>query len=122
MAETAVFRRETTIIKTTLSAAKIKDFQFKNGILYYAGRLDQANKITIKDIDFDIFIDNSEFQGLLPVVRVDSSLFFSYLMNIHLKIRPHAGIEITVREMMKKMFVLGNFRVESIFVCDIYHV
>ena len=109
-AEKAVLRMETSAIKKNIHPSRLKDFKEINGILYYAGRLDQANQISFRDIDFSMFLDNSEFQGLMPVVRVESQLFFSYLMNIHLNIRPHAGVEVTVRELYKKMYILGPFR------------
>ena len=109
-AEKAVFRLESAIIKKTVHPSKLKDFRDIDGVLYYVGRLDQANQISFRDVDFSIFLDNCEFQGLLPVVRVESQLFFSFLMNVHLNIRPHAGIETTVREIFKKMYVLGSYR------------
>ena len=105
-----MFRKETDILKKSLPKLKLEEFQEIEGILYYTGRLDQKNQITIKDLDFELFLDNKQFIGFLPVVRSNSQLFFSYLMNIHTKIRPHAGVEITVRELYKKMYIPGQFR------------
>jgi hypothetical protein len=109
-AERAAFWMETKIIIQQTQAKDLKDFSNIDGVLSHVGRLDQANRITIKDVDFDIFLDNKDFTGFSPVVRAISPLFFSYLMNVHLFIKPHAGREITVREVLKKMYIVGPFR------------
>ena len=43
-------------------------------------------------------------------MRDSSSIFHAYVMHVHLKLRPHAGVETTMREIYLKMFVLGNPR------------
>ena len=47
---------------------------------------------------------------MLPVVLADSELFFSYTLHVHHKIRPHSGVEITLKEINKSMMVLNNPR------------
>ena len=72
--------------------------------------MDDNNVVKIRELDFELCLDNTEFSTLIPVVRPNSQLFFSYVCNIHLRIKPHSGIEITVQELMKKMFIIGHFR------------
>ena len=43
-------------------------------------------------------------------MRDSSSIFHAYAMHVHLKLRPHAGVETTMREIYLKIFVLGNPR------------
>ena len=109
-AELSAFKIETARLLPSLPQAKKDEFKLIDQVLYYVGRLDQANKITVKDLDFSVFLDNKDFQSMIPVVGADSDLFYSFLMNVHLHVRPHAGVEVTVREIMKKMYVFGSYR------------
>ena len=56
------------------------------------------------------FFDEDLIAPVVPVVRDSSSIFHAYALHVHLKLRPHAGIEVTMREIYLKMFVLGNPR------------
>ena len=56
------------------------------------------------------FFDEHVISPVVPVVRDSSSIFHAYALHVHLKLRPHAGIEVTMREIYLKMFVLGNPR------------
>lgn len=105
-----LFRQETARIKTLLPKKKIDQFTEKDGILYYESRLSEENQITQTDLDIDIFIDSAEIKTMLPVVLADSELFFSYTLHVHHKIRPHSGVEITLKEINKSMMVLNNPR------------
>ena len=105
-----LFRQETKRIKLTLSKKKIDGFIEQNGILYYESRLNEENPITTTDLDIDVFFDNLEIKTMLPVVLSDSDLFFAHAMYIHCKVRPHSGVELTMREIAKTMMVVNNPR------------
>ena len=46
----------------------------------------------------------------VPVVLEDSPILYSYIMWIHNKINPHAGVEATIRDVCKKMRVTKGIR------------
>ena len=56
------------------------------------------------------FYDDSEIAPVVPMVRDSSELFHTYTLHVHLKIGPHSGVEPLMKEINKKMFVLGNPR------------
>ena len=103
--DTALFVQETKLAVKSFSENQMKKFVIKNGILLYAGRLDEANQFTATDLDTEVFFDHKEFTGLCPVVRSTSPLYFSYAVYVHMKVRPHSGVEVTLKEIMKKMFI-----------------
>ena len=43
---------------------------------------------------------------LVPVVLATLGIFFSYVMYVYMKFRPHAGTEIALKEISKKMYTL----------------
>ena len=104
-AETVIFKFETEQILKAFPKGKQKAFVMKDGILYYNGRLDVKNQFTAKDLDMQVFFDAFEFSGLVPVVFSTSEFFFAYVMHVHTKVRPHAGTEITLKEVNKKMYI-----------------
>ena len=85
-------------------------FQNKNGIYYYTGRLSEEFPVTTADLDINVFFDNQDFRSVLPVVHSKSSVFYAYLLYVHDHLRPHSGIELTYREISKKMYVLDKPR------------
>ena len=109
-ARNLLFRQESTRVKSVLPAKKLESLVEVDGILYFESRLSEENPVTQKDLDFDIFFDNKEIKSLLPVVLADSELFFAYTMYIHNVVRPHSGVETTLREIMKTMYVLKKPR------------
>ena len=58
------------------------------------------------DLDFILFLDVHEITGNLPVVLSDSPILYSYIMMIHLSRIQHAGVDVTVKAVSNKMFVL----------------
>ena len=101
-------RKEASYIKDTIPNRKLKEFTLKDGIYYATGRIADDAKVTTKDLDYTVFFDNMEIKGTLPVVSADSQLFFALLIHIHHKVRKHAGNSITLREVMKTVFVINN--------------
>jgi hypothetical protein len=104
-ADSFLFETETGIILKTTNESQRKKFVMKDGILMYTGRLSEQNQFTSRDLDTKVFFDSHEFTGLCPVVMSHSSLFFSYAMHVHMKVRPHAGVEVTLKEIAKTMHV-----------------
>ena len=51
------------------------------------------------------FLDFIEIGQPVPVVLEDSPVLYSFIMWIHNKINPHAGVETIVRDVCKKMRV-----------------
>ena len=56
------------------------------------------------------FLDFVEMGQPVPVVLEDSPILYSYIMWIHNKINPHAGVESTIRDVSKKMRVPTSLR------------
>lgn len=104
-AEDTVFAHETRFIVGTMEKKKLNQFILKGDILYFSGRVAQENPFRFKDLDAIPFLDAPEIVGITPVVLADSDIFFSYLMAVHTKIAPHAGVIYTAREIAKKMYV-----------------
>ena len=103
-------KEESKNLNKTLTKDKLSKFTLKEGVYYAMGRLPEDAKVTTEDLDPTVFFDNTEISGVLPVISADSPLFFSYLIHVHHKIRKHSGMEITLREIMKKFFVINNPR------------
>ena len=103
-----LFRAESSRIKSILPQKKLNSFILKDNIFFYESRLNQ--EFQTEDIDADIFFDQHEIKGLLPVVSADSDMFFSYVMYVHHVLRPHSGVEITLKEVCKIMMPINNPR------------
>ena len=103
-------RIESDRIRAVIPKAKLETFLEKDGIFYQAGRLAEERPVTQKDLSFRVFFDCSSIKTVLPVVLSDSDVFFAFVLHIHLNIRKHAGVEITLKEVMSKMTVLNNPR------------
>ena len=63
-----------------------------------------------QDLDGSNIFDFMEISQPVPVVLEDSPILYSYIMCIHNKINPHAGVEATVRDVCKKMKVPKGLR------------
>ena len=89
---------------------RLSKFELRtDDILYHSVRLSELTTFLTKDLDLEAFFDNTEFTGLVPVTA-NYLIFFAYLMAVYTKIQPHAGVEITLREISKKMYVIDNPR------------
>ena len=109
-AENYLFRYESTVMKRSLKADQLKKYKEVDGIFYFHGRLNEETPLLVKDMDNIPILDLYEFTGKVPVVLVDSPVLYSYVMYVHLKVLPHAGVEATVREVCKKMMVPEGLR------------
>jgi hypothetical protein len=107
-ADKVMFRYETKKIREEMPKEKTKHFVLMNDIFYNNSRLDPKNQFTTRDLDTEVFFDSYEFSGMCPIVRPTSEFFFAYVMYVHTKVRPHAGSEITLKEVNKKMYIPSN--------------
>ena len=62
------------------------------------------------DLENIPFLDVHEFTGKVPVFLVDSPILYAYILAIHTRILPHAGVEMTTKNLSKKFKVKGNVR------------
>ena len=110
-AEHLMFKKESDIITKVLSPQHLERFQKQDGIWWSTGKFDSSTRFKCEDVEGDLpFYDDNIISLVVPVVRDKSGIFHAYAMHVHLKVRPHAGIEATMREIYLKMFVLGNPR------------
>ena len=110
LAREEFFRCESKVVKSSLSSKQLSKYKIINGIYYFIGRLAKENPFRFKNLDSVPFLDTHSFAGPLPVVLVDSPILYSLIMNIHCKKLPHAGVEITVKEVFKEVMVPGGLR------------
>lgn len=106
-AEKDFFRYESRHIMKYQPKNKYQKYELKEGILYFSGRLTQENPFRFRDVDDIPFLDAGEIIGIVPVVLSDSPVFYSYLMAVHTRIFPHAGVMTTMKQISKKMLVLN---------------
>ena len=105
-----IFKHETAIISKLLMKKDIEKFSLHNGILMSHSRLSTENPFRFEDLDGIPFLDAPEIVGKVPVVLADSDIFQSFLIAVHTQILPHAGVQATMKEIQKKMFVPNNPR------------
>ena len=110
LAEYTLLREDTNVTIQAIKPAKLKQFHHADGIIWYSGRLREMSTFKTADLDIDSFFDSIEIKGMLPIITSASPLFYAYLMHIHMKLRPHSGVEVTMKEISKKFFVLYNAR------------
>ena len=109
-AKNYIFKYETQIALKSLSPKQLKKYTLTDGILYFYGRLSKDNPFKFKDLDNVPFLDSHEISGPLPIMLIDSPFLYSMIMYIHCRKLPHAGVEITVKEIFKHVLVHGGVR------------
>ena len=105
-----MYRFETKRLKESLSKRQLEKFKYHQGILYYESRISKENPFKFKDLDKVPFIDVHTIKPYLPVVQKDSPVLYSLIIYIHCQSTPHIGVERTVKEVFKEMFVIGGLR------------
>ena len=81
---------------------QIQKYEEADVFLFYQGRINPENQLRTQDLDGCKFLDFMEIGQLVPVVLEDSPVLYSYIMWIHNKINPHAGVKATIRDVYKK--------------------
>ena len=110
LAKDVLYRYESNVIKDSLSPKLISKYKEWEGILYFVGRFSKDNPFSCQNLDGVQFLDKHEFSGPVPVILVDSPILYSLIMHIHNRKLPHAGVEITVKEIFKEIMVPGGVR------------
>ena len=107
-AENYYFRKASDEIRQFLPPKKFEPITTdKNGILFYNGRILPENKITIVGRYTNQMIDLSSTTFCVPVIDRHSPIAFSIISDVHWNSQvKHSGIETTLREVMKKAFVI----------------
>ena len=105
-----LFKYESRVVLKTLSNKQLSNFTENEGTLYFHSRISNENPFKFKDLDRIPFFDAQIIRNPLPVVMKDSPLLYSLVISIHCRSTPHPGIEKTVREVFKEMFVIGGLR------------
>ena len=108
-AKNTIFRHESRKVSNLPTKSK-KNFFLKDGIYYKPSRLTEECPVKFKDLDVSVFFDNTEIKSTLPVVMADSEAMFALIMHIHTRVRKHAGVEITLREVLKTCYPVGNVK------------
>ena len=106
----ALYRYETERIKNEYGRKKLVKYFESNRILYFKGRLSDNNPFRFRDLDKIPFLDCKEFTGPLPVVRGTSPLLYALILDIHCNRTPHAGVELTIKEVFKEVMVIDGLR------------
>ena len=108
--EKSLFRYEIRVIKKSMKPDQVQEFEEIDGILYYQGRITQENQLKTQDLDGCKLLDFIEIGQPVTLVLEDSPVLYLYIMWIHNKINPHAGVKATVRDVCKKMRVPKGLR------------
>lgn len=107
-----MFRVESARIRSEFPPTKLENFQDQDGILWSTGRFDSSARFKCEDVNMNLpFYDDSEIAPVVPVVRDSSELFHAYVLHVHLKVLPHSGVEMSMKEIYRKMFVLATLEV-----------
>ena len=109
-AEQYLFRWESKRVQSTMKPRELDRFIIQEGIVYDKGRLSPEFQFKTSDLDQVGYLDKHEILGQVPVVLPDSPVLYSFLMYIHTKSNLHASLEVTVREVHKKMKVVKGLR------------
>ena len=109
-AKQVLYRYETQVALASLSSKQLRKYTLKDNILYFFGRLSKDNPFRFKDLERIPFLDSTVISGPTPIMLSDSPILYSLLMYIHCKKVPHAGVEITVKEICKEVMVHGGLR------------
>ena len=107
-AEELLYSEESRKVLSLMDSRKKKEFIVKDDRIYYESRL--TSETTSKDMSIDVFFDSSQFKPLLPVIRADSELFFALAIHVHMNVRPHSGIETSLREICQIAWPINSPR------------
>ena len=110
-AELYMYRRESVVIDRISSEKDKKTWKYDNQIYYYKTRLSEDKPFIVKDLERELpFFDSTDIHGVLPLVLPDSPLLHAYVLYVHLHVRPHAGVELSMREIMNRMIPTTGLR------------
>ena len=105
-----LYRHETMMIKNCIQKQRLVKFFEQDGILKFQGRFAKENPVRFADLDNIPFLDSHLITDPIPIVRRDSQLLYSFIIEVHCNRVPHAGVETTVREVLKEMMPIHGLR------------
>ena len=110
-AELYLYKREATVIEKVSTEKDKKAWRYENQIYYYNTRLSEDKPFTVRDLERELsFFDGTEIHGMLPLVLPDSPILHAYVLYVHLHVRPHAGVELSMREILNRMITTTGLR------------
>ena len=110
LSKLALYRHETIMIKSTIHKQRLVKYFEQDGILKFQGRFSKDNPIKFVNLDNVPFLDSHLITDPIPIVRADSHLLYSFIIEVHCNRIPHAGVETTVREVLKEMMPIRGLR------------
>jgi len=110
LSKMALYRHETLLIKNIIQKHRLTKYFEQDGILKFQGRFSRDNPVKFINLDNIPFLDSNLITDPIPVVRGNSPLLYSYIIEIHCNRVPHAGVESTVREVLKEMIPIQGLR------------
>ena len=110
-AENYYFKKASDEIRQFLHPKKFEPITIdKNGILFYNGRILPDDRVTIVGRYTDLMLNLSSTTFCVPVIDRHSPVAFSIVSDVHWnsRIAKHTGVETTLREVMKKAYVIDG--------------
>ena len=104
-------------VTQTLGSKDREKFEFdkKEGIWKFYGRLLERREIQVRDLEIDEFYDSTSMSFVHPVGLGTDPLIFQILLNIHWEVFPHKGVNATNRIVSQILYVLrGGYVVRAI--------
>ena len=84
--------------------------RYQEKLLLYTGRILPNDKITVVGNSTDVMKDLSPAMFCVPILNSNSPIAYSIVNDIHWndKMVKHAGIEVTLRQILKKVFIIDG--------------
>ena len=106
----ALYRHETLMIKSVIQKQRLLKHFEQDGIIKFQGQFAQVNPVKFVNLDNICFLDSHLITDPIPIVRPNSHLLYSFIIEVHCNQVPHAGVEATVREVLKEMMPIQGLR------------
>ena len=104
--EKVFFLYESSVINQSMKPEQIRKYENVDRVIYYRSRFMDKTQFKFADLDKVPFTDAHEITGYLPVVLCNSPILYSDIMMIHLTRIHHSGVDITIKAVSNKMFIL----------------
>ena len=101
------------MIKSSIKKHNLLKYFDQDGILKFQGRFAKNNPVKFIDLDNIPFLDSHFITDPIPIVRKDSHLLYSFIIEVHCNRVLQAGVETTVREVLKEMMPIHGLRMDS---------
>ena len=103
-----LLREESKLVAKNVPKKKLDTFVYFDGIYHLHSRLvDDLSVVDLEGISLDFF-DSLNILEYIPVVLSKSELFYALIIHVHTNVRPHSGVNITFKEIIKTVWPLNN--------------